>query len=115
MRGSIHASATANSLVRFLRASPLGAVAAVVVLVAVVVAIFAGQVAPYDPLYNDYTAARQSPSAQHLLGTDSLGRDVLSRVIYGLRISLIVSVTSIALGVSLGVVWCHQRRGYRPD
>ena len=105
MRGSIHASATANSLVRFLRASPLGAVAAVVVLVAVVLAIFAAQVAPYDPLRNDYTAARQSPSAQHLLGTDNLGRDVLSRIIYGLRVSLIVSVASILLGVSVGVVW----------
>ncbi len=75
------------------------------VVVAVVVAVFAAQVAPYDPLRNDYTAARQSPSAQHLLGTDNLGRDVLSRIIYGLRVSLIVSVASILLGVSVGVVW----------
>ena len=89
----------------FFRSSPLGTAAAVLVIVAVVVAAFAGQVAPYDPLHNDYTAARQPPSAQHLLGTDSLGRDVLSRIIYGLRISLIVSVASIALGVSFGVVW----------
>src|SRR5438270_12993082 len=90
---------------RFFRSSPIGTAAAILLIVAVVLALSAGQVAPYDPLYNAYTAARQSPSAQHLLGTDSLGRDVLSRVIYGLRISLIVSVTSIALGVSLGVVW----------
>ncbi len=105
MRGSIHVYATASSLVRFLRASPLGTAAAVLVAVAVVVAVFAAQVAPYDPLRNDYTAARQSPSAQHLLGTDNLGRDVLSRIIYGLRVSLIVSVASILLGVSVGVVW----------
>src|SRR6266851_1838598 len=105
MRGSTHGSATASALVRFLRSSPLGVVAAVLVVVAVVVAIFAAQVAPYDPLHNDYTAARQSPSAQHLLGTDNLGRDVLSRIIYGLRVSLIVSVASILLGVSVGVVW----------
>jgi peptide/nickel transport system permease protein len=91
--------------VRFLRASPLGTAAAVLVVVAVVLAVFAAQVSPYDPLHNDYTAARQPPSAQHLLGTDSLGRDVLSRIIFGLRISLIVSVASIALGVSVGVVW----------
>jgi len=90
---------------RFLRGSPLGTAAAILIVVAVVVAIFAAQVAPYDPLHNNYTAARQAPSAQHLLGTDSLGRDVLSRIIYGLRISLLVSVTSIALGVSFGVVW----------
>jgi peptide/nickel transport system permease protein len=89
----------------YFRSSPLGTAAAVLVVGAVVVAAFAGQVAPYDPLHNDYIAARQSPSAQHLLGTDSLGRDVLSRIIYGLRISLIVSVASIALGVSFGVVW----------
>src|SRR6266850_643145 len=105
MRGSIHVSATANSLGRFLRASPLGTAAAVLVVVAVVLAIFAAQLAPYDPLRNDYTAARQPPSAQHLLGTDNLGRDVLSRIIYGLRVSLIVSVASIVLGVSVGVVW----------
>src|SRR5438046_1817865 len=90
---------------RFFRSSPLGTAATILVIGAVVVAAFAGQVAPYDPLDNDYTAARQPPSAQHLLGTDSLGRDVLSRIIYGLRISLIVSIASIALGVSFGVVW----------
>src|SRR5438105_4726968 len=90
---------------RFLRSSPLGALAAIIMIAAIATAVFAAQVAPYDPLHNDYTAARQPPSAQHVLGTDSLGRDVLSRIMYGLRISLIVSVTSIALGVSLGVVW----------
>src|SRR3954454_21937106 len=90
---------------RFIRSSPLGAIAAVVILATLVVAIFASRIAPYDPLHNDYTAARQPPSAQHVLGTDSLGRDVLSRIMYGLRISLMVSFTSIALGVSVGVVW----------
>ena len=92
-------------MTRFLRSSPLGALAAIIMIAAIATAVFAAQVAPYDPLHNDYTAARQPPSAQHVLGTDSLGRDVLSRIMYGLRISLIVSVTSIALGVSLGVVW----------
>jgi ABC-type dipeptide/oligopeptide/nickel transport system permease subunit len=90
---------------RFLRSSPLGTAAALFIVVTVFVAIFAGQVAPYDPLHNDYTAARQPPSAVHLLGTDNLGRDVLSRIIWGLRISLVVSVASIALGVSVGVAW----------
>jgi ABC-type dipeptide/oligopeptide/nickel transport system permease subunit len=90
---------------RLLRSSSVGTAAAVLIVVAVFLAIFAGQVAPYDPLRNDYTAARQAPSPVHLLGTDNLGRDVLSRIIWGLRISLLVSVASIALGVSLGVVW----------
>lgn len=72
-------------VVRFLRSSPLGAAAALLLVGAVVVAIFAGQVAPYDALHNDYAVSRQPPSAQHWLGTDSLGRDVLTRIIYGLR------------------------------
>jgi peptide/nickel transport system permease protein len=94
-----------HPLVRFVRMSPSGAIAAVVLVGAVLLAILAAQVAPFDPLRNDYSAARQAPSSLHWLGTDSLGRDVLTRIIYGLRISLLVSVASIALGVSLGVVW----------
>jgi peptide/nickel transport system permease protein len=90
---------------RFLRSSPLGALAAAILIAAVAVAILAPQLAPYDPLHNDYTVARQPPSLNHLLGTDSLGRDVLSRIMYGLRISLLVSITSIALGASVGLVW----------
>jgi ABC-type dipeptide/oligopeptide/nickel transport system permease subunit len=90
---------------RLLRSSSLGTAAAALIIIAVLLAVFAGQVAPYDPLRNDYTAARQPPSPLHLLGTDNLGRDVLSRIIWGLRISLMVSMASIALGVSLGVVW----------
>jgi peptide/nickel transport system permease protein len=90
---------------RFLRSSPLGALAVAILIAAVLAAILAPQIAPYEPLRNDYTAARHPPSFTHLLGTDSLGRDVLSRIIYGLRISLLVSIASIALGVSAGVVW----------
>ena len=90
---------------RFLRSSPLAAAAAAIIITAVVAAILAPQIAPYDPLHNDYTVARHPPSGAHLLGTDSLGRDVLSRIIYGLRISLLVSIASIALGVSVGVIW----------
>src|SRR5260370_16515234 len=101
MRGSTHGSATASALLRFLRSSPLGVVAAVLVVVAVVVAIFAAQVAPYDPLRNDYTAARQSPSPQHLLGTDNLGRDLLTRILYRLPVTLIVTVPPLLLPLSL--------------
>jgi peptide/nickel transport system permease protein len=92
-------------VVRFVRSSPLGAAAALFLVATVLLAIFAGQVAPYDALRNDYSVSRQPPSAQHWLGTDSLGRDVLTRIVYGLRVSLLVSVASIVLGVSVGVVW----------
>ncbi|MBV9169840.1 MAG: ABC transporter permease [Chloroflexi bacterium] len=94
-----------NPLLRFVHMSPAGAVAAVLLIVAVLLAVFAAQVAPFDPFRNDYSAARQAPSSLHWLGTDSLGRDVLTRIIFGLRISLLVSFASIVLGVSLGVIW----------
>lgn len=90
---------------RFLRSSPLGAAAAVFLLLLIVAAIFARQIAPYDPYANDYGAIRKPPTAEHRLGTDSLGRDVLTRIIYGLQISLIVSLASVLLGVSIGMLW----------
>lgn len=94
-----------STLRRFLASSPLGACAAAVLVALALTAILAGQVAPYDPVTNDYGATRQPPSAAHRLGTDNLGRDVLTRIIYGLRVSLVVSVASVALGVSLGMLW----------
>jgi peptide/nickel transport system permease protein len=90
---------------RFLASSPLGAAAAVVLVLLALVAIFAGQIAPYDAVTNDYGATRQPPSAEHRLGTDNLGRDVLSRIIFGLRVSLVVSLSSVVLGVSVGMTW----------
>ena len=97
--------AVVATLRRFLRSSPLGAVAAFCLVLIIAAALFAAQIAPYDPNTNDYTAARQQPTAQHRLGTDNLGRDVLTRIIYGLRISLLVSIASVLLGVSIGMVW----------
>ena len=93
------------TLRRFLRSSPLGAGAAVCLVVIILAAIFASQLAPYNPDTNDYSVARQAPSAAHLLGTDNLGRDVLTRILYGLRISLLVSIASVALGVTIGMLW----------
>jgi ABC-type dipeptide/oligopeptide/nickel transport system permease subunit len=74
-----------------------------VVLVAlVVIAIFAPALAPYPPLKYDPAAAAQPPSPAHWLGTDALGRDQLSRVMYGARISLSVGVGAILLGGFIG-------------
>ena len=94
-----------GALRRFMHASPLGVAAAVFLVLLVLVALFAAQIAPYSPLTNDYAVARYPPSAQHWLGTDSLGRDVLSRIIYGLRISLVVSLSSVALSAAVGTLW----------
>ena len=74
-----------------------------IVLLFVVVSLAAPWVAPYDPLAQDYTAAFQGPSAAHWLGTDSFGRDMLSRVIYGARISFLVGFSSVGIAMVLGV------------
>src|SRR5512138_2967678 len=79
-----------------------------ILLVFLLLAVFAPLVSPYDPVAQDYTAALSAPSAAHLLGTDNFGRDVLSRLIYGSRVSLLVGfgavLFSMLVGVSLGAV-----------
>src|SRR5690349_19180703 len=68
--------------------SPAGLVGAVVLVVLLLVALFAGQVSPYDPIKQDFRVEREAPGGAHLLGTDEFGRDLLSRVIWGARVSL---------------------------
>jgi peptide/nickel transport system permease protein len=68
----------------------------------IVVAFIAPLLAPYDPLAANLANRFKPPSSQHLLGTDGQGRDVLSRVIYGARISLVVGVVSVIMGLSMG-------------
>src|ERR1051326_1064958 len=76
----------------------------VVLLLFILAAIFAPQVSPYDPLIYHPKIVAQPPSGAHLLGTDSLGRDQLSRIIYGARISLSIGVISILMGGLAGVI-----------
>lgn len=73
----------------------------VVLLIVIVAALGAGVISPHDPAFGDYTAFAQGPSVAHPLGTDDIGRDVLSRLIYGSRISLQVGI--IAVGIALGI------------
>jgi ABC-type dipeptide/oligopeptide/nickel transport system permease subunit len=85
-----------------------GVVGLAVLLAFFLLAVFAPLVAPYDPVAQDYTAALAPPSAAHPLGTDNFGRDVLSRLIYGSRVSLLVGfgavLFSMIVGVALGAV-----------
>ncbi|MDQ3812039.1 MAG: ABC transporter permease [Chloroflexota bacterium] len=92
-------------LARFVRSSPLGTVAAVFLLVLVAIAIFAQQLAPYDPLVADYSVSRSPPTAEHVFGADQLGRDTLSRMIHGARVSLFVALVSVLAGDSIGLLW----------
>jgi peptide/nickel transport system permease protein len=70
----------------------------------VVAAVFAPWVAPYDPIRIAPTVILRAPSAAHWLGTDELGRDVVSRIIYGARVSIAVSVIAITIALGFGVV-----------
>jgi peptide/nickel transport system permease protein len=80
----------------------------VVILLAIIAAIFSPFLAPYDPYKQDLPQRLLSPSAQHLLGTDALGRDLMSRLIYGSRNSLMVGVIALSVaaifGMSMGLI-----------
>jgi peptide/nickel transport system permease protein len=73
------------------------------VIMLVFVALFADFLAPYNPIQNSQTETFQTPNATHWLGTDQFGRDMLSRIIYGSRISLAVGLSSVLLAVFIGV------------
>ena len=70
----------------------------------IIMAIIAPFVAPYDPDKPDFAAFLQLPSAAHVLGTDNFGRDVLSRIIYGTRVSLIIGVLAVVVACAVGTV-----------
>ena len=65
--------------------------------------MFAPWIAPHDPIATSWSAIRKAPSAAHWFGTDEIGRDVLSRVIWGTRASLLAGVVSVAISLLLGV------------
>jgi peptide/nickel transport system permease protein len=88
----------------FICTKPLGAASAVIMLVMLLTALLAGVVAPYDPLETDYEAMFAAPSGQHWLGTDSFGRDVLSRIIFGSRTALLVGVSASLVGATGGLL-----------
>lgn len=90
---------------RFMRTSRVGTLAALLLVMLVLVALFANFVAPYHPLEADFRALRHGPSLNHWLGTDNLGRDVLSRLIHGARVSLAVAFISTILGKLIGLSW----------
>lgn len=88
----------------FVRKEPLGFTSAVMLLLMVVVAAGAPFFAPHDPAAADPNALYQAPNAAYWLGTDAYGRDILSRLIYGARISLLVGLGSSLLGVIIGTL-----------
>ncbi len=90
--------------VQFMLHQPLGAAGLLFIVVMTFAAIFAPWVTPYDPLSVDYAGMLAAPSWEHWMGTDSYGRDVFSRIIYGARTALAVGFMASFLGSSIGAV-----------
>ena len=93
-----------QDVLAFCRRRTLGAIGAAVVLLMILVALAAPLIAPYDPLAVDFGAMLAPPSGAHWLGTDSFGRDVLSRLIYGSRTALIVGFGAAFVGATAGAI-----------
>src|SRR5437879_1442463 len=94
----------AQALWRTMKKKPLGAASAALLVAIVLTAIFADVLAPYDPLEARPEIRLQAPSRAHPFGTDDIGRDVLSRVVYGSRISLWVGLLAVGIGTFAGMI-----------
>jgi peptide/nickel transport system permease protein len=90
-------------MIQMLRKSPTAVAGSVIVAIVVLSAVFAPWISPYSPVDTDLYARLKPPSLKHPLGTDELGRDLLSRIIWGARVSLKVGVISVSIGMILGV------------
>ncbi|MBT6256880.1 MAG: ABC transporter permease [Alphaproteobacteria bacterium] len=93
-----------KSLFGKLLGDPMGAIGVLIVASFLIIALFADVIAPYEPNKIDILNKLQGPSLDHLVGTDQLGRDTLSRLIHGTQIALLVAAISIGLAVLIGSV-----------
>src|SRR5881398_244108 len=100
--GMPRVSPRSHPLRRLLRRAG-AALGVVVIVIVVTVAVLAPVVAPYDPIATSWSAVRKGPSAAHWFGTDEIGRDVLARVIFGTRASLLAGVVSVSIALAFGV------------
>jgi peptide/nickel transport system permease protein len=88
----------------FCRRQPLGTFGLAIVVIMFAAGISAEWIAPYDPEENDFNAMMEAPSWAHVLGTDQLGRDIFSRLVYGARTALIVGFSAAFMGGAIGLV-----------
>jgi ABC-type dipeptide/oligopeptide/nickel transport system permease subunit len=96
---------TGGGLRRFIRRSPMSAFWGLIAAAIIIIAVAAPALAPYEPLKSDFRAMSKPPNERHYFGTDQIGRDVLSRVIYGSRASLTVALGAVLFGTTLGALW----------
>ena len=97
-------SRLADFFIRLVREKPLGTISGIIILILIFVAIFAAVLAPYPYKEMHLVDRLQGPSARYLLGTDHIGRDFLSRLIFGARLSLTVGLAATALNVVVAVL-----------
>lgn len=98
-------SAATISVQRVIGRNPLAFVGGVLVVVFLIAAVFAPWISPQDPAHIDLSIRLSPPSAAHWCGTDELGRDILSRLIYGSRISMLVGSSVVAVSLLLGLIF----------
>jgi peptide/nickel transport system permease protein len=93
-----------GAVLEFIRRQPVGTLGMAIVLLIAVAGLGAEWIAPYNPTSNDFAAMTEAPSWTHLLGTDQLGRDIFSRIVFGARTALIVGFSSAIVGGFAGLV-----------
>jgi peptide/nickel transport system permease protein len=98
-------SSVGRELLMFARRNPISVVGAIVGFLIIIIAITAPWIAPRDPLKANFIRMNKAPDAQAYFGTDQVGRDTLSRVIYGARTSLFVAFAAVLLGTTTGSLW----------
>lgn len=93
-----------EKLLRMCRQNKLAAFSALIILIIILMAVFAPLIAPYGEAQQDLLHRLQAPSAQHWFGTDELGRDVFTRILYGARVSLSIGILPTIISLVIGVV-----------
>jgi len=97
-------NSTWDNIVNTFKKNPLAMTGVVVILIIALAAIFAPLICPYDPYTQDLRNALAKPSAEHILGTDTYGRDLFTRIVYGARISLIIGLIPSIIAIIIGTV-----------
>jgi len=94
----------ARTLLRFARTKPLGAIGAAITITLILIAVLAPVISPADPYKTNASNVYATPGGDFILGSDDVGRDVMSRLFFGARVSLYVGMVSVAVGISLGTL-----------
>ena len=100
----VNSESTWDKIKSMIKSNKLAAISLIIILLFCFCAICAPLVSPHDPTLQNYENVRAIPSRDHLLGTDELGRDVLSRIIYGARISLVIGLVPTTISMIIGTI-----------